>query len=59
VNVNTWSVDLLTVPSTDTRCAVCGHDEYAHVLEDIPGALEKPCLCTDCDDWHEFTHVTD
>jgi hypothetical protein len=57
--VNTWSVDLLTVPSTATRCAVCGHDEYAHVLEDIPGALEKPCLCTDCDDWHDFTPVTD
>jgi hypothetical protein len=56
--MNTWSADLLTVSSIESRCASCGHPEWAHVLEDVPRALEKRCLCTECDDWHEFTDLT-
>jgi len=52
--MSSWSVDLLTVPSADEECAVCGHPESAHVLEDVPQALEKRSLCAECDDWHEF-----
>jgi hypothetical protein len=56
--VNTWSADLLTVASVESQCASCGHPEWTHVLEDVPQAIDKRCLCTECDDWHDFSEST-
>jgi hypothetical protein len=52
--VNTWSANLITVSSVALLCTVCGHEEPAHVLEDVPQALEKRGFCAECGDWHEF-----
>lgn len=52
--VNSWSVDLVTVQVARDECARCGHIEEAHVLEDVPGELEKREFCAECPDWHEF-----
>jgi len=46
---------LLTVSGAQPECALCGHVERAHVLEDVPQSLEKRGLCAECDDWHDFT----
>jgi hypothetical protein len=56
-DVNQWSADLVTVRIAREECAHCGHIEEAHVLEDIPGALDKRGLCAECADWHEFTPI--
>jgi hypothetical protein len=52
--MSTWSASLMTVPSADLTCVRCGHPERDHVLEDVPQALDKRSLCTECEDWHEF-----
>lgn len=53
--VKELSIDLVTVSSVEAQCAACGHPDWAHVLEDVPQALEKRSLCTECEDWHDFT----
>ena len=53
--VNTWSIDLVTVRTSQDECTACGHAEDSHVLEDVPGSLDKRGLCAECEEWHEFT----
>ncbi|MPZ98960.1 MAG: hypothetical protein GEU80_06390 [Dehalococcoidia bacterium] len=41
------------VPIADL-CAVCGHADDEHVLQDVEGEVATRVRCIVCGDWHNF-----